>query len=93
VVHADALHTFAGIQRSSRIDPRPAPELTAQIAEFRSTGRAGPLHRALSDVRDVRDAPGVLRDRLADPVFLAETGPWLDATEAWGGRRSARSTC
>jgi hyaluronoglucosaminidase len=78
---ADALHTFAGVQRSSRIDPRPAPELAAQIAEFRSTGRAGPLHRALSDMHE---APGVLRDRLADPVFLAETGPWLAATEAWG---------
>ncbi|MFI2347805.1 beta-N-acetylglucosaminidase domain-containing protein [Streptomyces sp. NPDC019443] len=78
---ADALHTFAGVQRSSRIDPRPAPELTAQIAEFRSTGRAGPLHRALSDMHD---APGVLRDRLSDPVFLTETGPWLTATEAWG---------
>ncbi|MGI5400769.1 beta-N-acetylhexosaminidase family protein [Streptomyces sp. CA-135486] len=78
---ADALRAFARVQRSSRNDPRPAPELAAQIDQFRRSGRAAPLHRAL---RATRDAPGLLRQRLADPAFLTETAPWLDATEAWG---------
>ncbi|WP_405810056.1 beta-N-acetylglucosaminidase domain-containing protein [Streptomyces sp. NBC_00210] len=78
---ADALRTFARVQRSSRIDPRPAPELAAQIAQFRPSGRAAPLHRALCATRN---APGLIRERLADPAFLTETAPWLDATEAWG---------
>ncbi|MET7622752.1 discoidin domain-containing protein, partial [Streptomyces sp. NPDC005408] len=78
---AEALRAFAGVQRSSRIDPRRAPELTALIEEFRHTGKAGPLHRALAAVHD---APRVLREGLENRAFLTETAPWLDATEAWG---------
>ncbi|MGW7364682.1 beta-N-acetylglucosaminidase domain-containing protein [Streptomyces sp. NPDC054841] len=107
-----ALRAFAGLSHSSRIDPRPAPELSARLDAFwrewtagrnagraadrsagrtagRTVGRSGPvarLHRALSEIEN---APAVLRARLADPVLLAETKPWLDATEAWG--RAART--
>ncbi|MFI1393676.1 beta-N-acetylglucosaminidase domain-containing protein [Streptomyces sp. NPDC020681] len=78
---AEALRAFASVHYSSRLDPRPAPELAARIEEFRRTGRAAPLYRAL---RAVHESPSRLRDRLEDPGFLTETGPWLDATEAWG---------
>ncbi len=101
---ADALRAFAGVHRSSPPVPRPATELTAHIAHFRRTGRTAPLRRTL---RAVQEAPGVLRDRLADREFVRETGPWLDATERWaraalmaldmlaarraGGERAARA--
>ncbi|MGH2945080.1 MAG: beta-N-acetylglucosaminidase domain-containing protein [Solirubrobacteraceae bacterium] len=84
---AAALRAFADVNRSSRLDPRPGPELSAEIDRFWpawSTGHsaaAKPLRRAL---RQVHDAPDVLRARLDNPGFLAETEPWLDATRAWG---------
>ncbi|MGP3923011.1 beta-N-acetylglucosaminidase domain-containing protein [Streptomyces sp. 8N616] len=84
---AAALRAFADVNHSSRLDPRPGPRLSAELARFwpawsaGETAAADRLGRALSEVRD---APVVLRDRLNDPWFLAETKPWLDATRAWG---------
>ncbi|MGP3979714.1 beta-N-acetylglucosaminidase domain-containing protein [Streptomyces sp. KR80] len=82
-----ALQAFGDVNHSSRLDPRPAPELTRDVQKFWpawSTGQteaAAPLRRALDRVYS---APQVLRERFDNPGFLEETKPWLDATRAWG---------
>ncbi|MFB7635348.1 beta-N-acetylglucosaminidase domain-containing protein [Streptomyces sp. NPDC056149] len=78
---ARALRAFADVNYASGINPRQAPELAAALAQFRRDGGARRLDAVL---RDLRDAPGVLRGRLADRRFVRECAPWLDATRAWG---------
>ncbi|MEV6785709.1 beta-N-acetylglucosaminidase domain-containing protein [Streptomyces sp. NPDC051098] len=76
----EALRVFAGVHRTGGTTGRQGAELAAAVSEFRRSGHAAPLRKAL---RAVHEAPAVLRGRLRDPVFLSDTGPWLDATEAW----------
>ncbi|MFI9050948.1 beta-N-acetylglucosaminidase domain-containing protein [Streptomyces sp. NPDC053427] len=78
---ARALRAFADTGYASSLNPRQAPELAAALAEFGKDGNARRLDAAL---RTVEEAPAVLRDRLADRGFVEDSGPWLDATEAWG---------
>ncbi len=78
---ARALRAFADAHYSSSLNPRQAPELAHAIAEFDEDGDARRLDGAL---RTLQDAPGVLRDRLPDRGFVADSEPWLDATRAWG---------
>ncbi|MFE6132516.1 beta-N-acetylglucosaminidase domain-containing protein [Streptomyces sp. NPDC056437] len=77
----DALRAFADIHRTGGTTVRQGGELAAVVSEFRRSGHTAPLRKAL---RAVHEAPAVLRDRLRDPAFLADTGPWLDAAEACG---------
>ncbi|MFG2142394.1 beta-N-acetylglucosaminidase domain-containing protein [Streptomyces sp. NPDC048650] len=78
---ARALRAFADASYSSALNPQQAPGLAAAIGEFKKDGDVGRLDAAL---RTVQEAPGVLRDRLADRGFVKDSGPWLDATRAWG---------
>ncbi|SEE18488.1 hyaluronoglucosaminidase [Streptomyces sp. 2224.1] len=77
---ARALRAFADAHYASSLNPRQAPELSAAIAQF---GKDGDARRLDGVLRNLRDAPGVLRDRLADRGFVKDSGPWLDATRAW----------
>ncbi|BDM71379.1 beta-N-acetylglucosaminidase [Streptomyces nigrescens] len=76
-----ALRAFADASYASSLNPRQAPELAAALDRFREDGNAGRLDAVL---RTLRDAPSVLRARLADRGFVDDSGPWLDATHAWG---------
>ncbi|MFD0170073.1 beta-N-acetylglucosaminidase domain-containing protein [Streptomyces decoyicus] len=78
---ARALRAFADAHYASSLNPKQAPELAASIAEFGKDGQARRLDGVL---RTLQDAPGVLRDRLADRGFIEDSEPWLDATHAWG---------
>ncbi|QZY18862.1 beta-N-acetylglucosaminidase domain-containing protein [Streptomyces decoyicus] len=78
---ARALRAFADAHYASSLNPKQAPELAAAIAEFGKDGQARRLDGVL---RTLQDAPGVLRDRLADRGFVEDSEPWLDATHAWG---------
>ncbi|MEJ8651118.1 beta-N-acetylglucosaminidase domain-containing protein [Streptomyces sp. MS1.AVA.3] len=78
---ARALRAFADAHYASSLNPKQAPELAAAITEFGKDGQARRLDGAL---RTLQDAPGVLRDRLADRGFIEDSEPWLDATHAWG---------
>ncbi|MFC9242364.1 beta-N-acetylglucosaminidase domain-containing protein [Streptomyces decoyicus] len=78
---ARALRAFADAHYASSLNPKQAPELAAAIAEFGKDGQARRLDGVL---RTLQDAPGVLRDRLADRGFVKDSEPWLDATHAWG---------
>ncbi|MEU7045707.1 beta-N-acetylglucosaminidase domain-containing protein [Streptomyces varsoviensis] len=76
-----ALRAFADANYGSRLNPRQAPELAAAIEKFWKSGNAWRLDATL---RALRDAPDVLRARLADRGFIDDAGPWLDSTKAWG---------
>ncbi|MEV4331704.1 beta-N-acetylglucosaminidase domain-containing protein [Streptomyces sp. NPDC049597] len=75
-----ALRAFADVNYGSRLNAQQAPELAAASAEFWQDGDADRLQATLDGLRT---APSVLRDRLPEPGFVDDAGPWLDATEAW----------
>ncbi|MEU7147170.1 beta-N-acetylglucosaminidase domain-containing protein [Streptomyces sp. NPDC045456] len=77
-----ALRTFADAHYGSALNPEQSPELAAAIGRFWEGGSAKSLDATL---RALQRAPGVLRDSLPDRGFIADSGPWLDATAAWGG--------
>ncbi|GLY37630.1 beta-N-acetylglucosaminidase [Amycolatopsis sp. NBRC 101858] len=83
-----ALAVFADLEHlAPTFGPTPwqpqAPVLAAKIASFRQGG-----HRAWADLRAyavrIRDAAGVIRGGRVQSAFVAEAGPWLDATALWG---------
>ncbi|WP_030810250.1 beta-N-acetylglucosaminidase domain-containing protein, partial [Streptomyces sp. NRRL S-337] len=76
-----ALRAFADASYASSLNPQQSPELAAAVGQFRKDGNAGRLDAVL---RTLQDAPSVLRARLADRGFVDDSGPWLDATHAWG---------
>ena len=78
---ARALRAFADAQYASSLNPRQAPELSAALAQFGEDGDARRLDGVLGTLQE---APAVLRERLADRGFVQDSGPWLDATRAWG---------
>jgi len=93
-----ALTVFADLEHlAPTFGPTPwqpqAPVLAAKIAEFRARWDAGD-RRALGDLRAyavrIRDAAGVIRGGRVPSAFVAEAGPWLDATALWGGAMVTR---
>ncbi|MFE6974102.1 beta-N-acetylglucosaminidase domain-containing protein [Streptomyces sp. NPDC057682] len=76
----EALRAFADANYSSALNTRKAPELSAEIAAYWTSGDAGRLSSVLNTLGS---APAVLRAGLADRGFLTDSGPWLDATRAW----------
>ncbi|MFH8588518.1 beta-N-acetylglucosaminidase domain-containing protein [Streptomyces celluloflavus] len=78
---ARALRAFADANYYSVLNPRQSPELATAVDAF---GKDGDTRRLDAALRTVQDAPAVLRDRLADRGFVQDSGPWLDATHAWG---------
>ncbi|MFJ9174582.1 beta-N-acetylglucosaminidase domain-containing protein [Streptomyces sp. NPDC102360] len=73
-----------------------APELASRIAEFRTAWDGGSRAerqaalRKLSAYADVlAGAPERIRAGMRDQAFLAQTKPWLDALDLWGGSLNA----
>ncbi|MGR8007011.1 beta-N-acetylglucosaminidase domain-containing protein [Streptomyces hypolithicus] len=77
----EALRIFADVNYSSRINAQQAPDLAADIARFWSSGNTRRLDAAL---KGLQEAPDVLREDLPEQEFIDDSGPWLDAAEAWG---------
>jgi hyaluronoglucosaminidase len=87
-----ALAVFADLEHlAPTFGPTPwqpqAPVLATRTAGFWSRWNGGD-HHALSDLRayavGIRDAAGVIRGGRVQSAFVAEAGPWLDATTLWG---------
>ncbi|MGW7055326.1 beta-N-acetylglucosaminidase domain-containing protein [Streptomyces sp. NPDC054887] len=76
-----ALRVFSDVNYSSRINAQQAPDLAAEIAGFWESGDTAALDSALAGLQR---APDVLRERLPEQEFVTDSGPWLDAAEAWG---------
>jgi hypothetical protein len=82
-----ALAVFAETNLSSPLGTQQAPTLRAAADTFWkrwSNGEvsvaAAPLRRQLEKIAE---APVTLRTHLRNATFLAEAGPWLDATRLW----------
>jgi hyaluronoglucosaminidase len=84
----DALRRFVDVNYASILNPDNAPELAplvdAFMRELDDDGTPGPSARVLArELEALGRAPGVIRDRLENPLFLDEVGVWLDATVRW----------
>ncbi|MEU0130477.1 beta-N-acetylglucosaminidase domain-containing protein [Streptomyces sp. NPDC006289] len=73
-----------------------APELSARLADFTTAWSSGSVARRRAALRDLTayadvlaGAPGQIRAGVRDPAFLAQTKPWLDALDVWGGALDA----
>ncbi|NGN68098.1 beta-N-acetylhexosaminidase [Streptomyces sp. A7024] len=77
----DALRAFADASYGSLLNEQQSPELAAAVKDFWDGGDPAALDARL---RELHDAPKVLRDGLPDRGFIADADPWLDSAEAWG---------
>ncbi|MFI6726905.1 beta-N-acetylglucosaminidase domain-containing protein [Streptomyces atratus] len=75
-----ALRAFADVNYSSALNKDQAPELAAEFAGYWKSGDAARLSSVLGALGS---APGRLRSSLPDRGFIADSGPWLDATASW----------
>jgi beta-N-acetylglucosaminidase/Glycosyl hydrolase family 20, domain 2/FG-GAP-like repeat len=80
---SSALRTFAENNTSSVLDPAESASLAPLITSFLQAWRTGSgLSTAASNLKQafatLADAPAVLRQAGADPLFAAEAAPWLD---------------
>ncbi|MFF5658973.1 beta-N-acetylhexosaminidase family protein [[Kitasatospora] papulosa] len=73
-----------------------APELAARLADFTEAWNSGSRARRQAALRELgayadvlAGAPEQIRAGVGDPAFLAQTKPWLDALDAWGGSLDA----
>jgi hypothetical protein len=87
-VHS-ALRTFAENNHSTFLDGRESLTLAPLLAGFRDAYTSfGPVASAAVPLRAELDrmtqAPATLRGGLDDPLFLAQTSPWLDKLGLYG---------
>ncbi|ROQ59399.1 hyaluronoglucosaminidase [Streptomyces sp. 840.1] len=75
-----ALRAFADVNYSSALNTDKAPELAAEVARYWKSGDSKRLATVLGNLGA---APARLRAALPDRGFIDDSGPWLDATEAW----------
>jgi hyaluronoglucosaminidase len=91
----DALLAFFDLQnlaptsaRDGRVSQPQAPVLAENLAAFRTAWDGGDEAGAVAGLRPVADrlagAPALIRAGVADAGFVADCGPWLDATALWG---------
>lgn len=73
-----------------------APGLAARLADFTTAWKSGSRirrHAALRELGAYADvlsgAAEQIRAGVRDPAFLAQTKPWLDALDLWGGSLNA----
>ncbi|MFF9349438.1 beta-N-acetylglucosaminidase domain-containing protein [Streptomyces sp. NPDC014734] len=77
---AKALRAFADVNYASALNKDQAPELAAEFDNYWTSGDAARLGTALAALGT---APDRLRAGLPDRGFVADAGPWLDATRSW----------
>ncbi|MFF4248072.1 beta-N-acetylglucosaminidase domain-containing protein [Streptomyces sp. NPDC001822] len=73
-----------------------APELAARLADFTTEWNSGSRVRRMAALKELgayadvlSGAPEQIRAGVRDPAFLAQTKPWLDALDLWGGSLDA----
>ncbi|OIJ84601.1 beta-N-acetylglucosaminidase domain-containing protein [Streptomyces colonosanans] len=75
-----ALRAFSDVNYSSALNSEQAPDLAS---EFDGYWKSGDAARLTSVLEALGAAPNRLRDSLPDRGFIADAGPWLDATKSW----------
>ncbi|MDQ3403383.1 MAG: beta-N-acetylglucosaminidase domain-containing protein [Actinomycetota bacterium] len=93
---ADALAAFVDVNRSSPLDPTPAPALSADVARFDAAladGRPGtaaePLVRRFTLLAGAKAAISSLTGDLDGAAFVAGADPWLRKTAVYGAGGAA----
>jgi hyaluronoglucosaminidase len=73
--------------RSDIVSQPQSPALAAELDRFHAAWRRGDKAGAVAGLRPyaavLAGAPGLVRARVVDPAFVADCGPWLDATALW----------
>jgi hyaluronoglucosaminidase len=91
----DALLAFFDLENlaptsatSGTVSQPQSPALARQLDAFRAVwdrgDRAGAVEGLRPYARRLAAAPEVIRREVADPGFVADAQPWLDATALWG---------
>ena len=91
----DALLAFFDLEnlaptsaRSGIVSQPQAPALATLVDGFHTTWRSGDRAGAVAALRPYAErlagAPALIRAHVVDPAFIADCGPWLDATALWG---------
>jgi hyaluronoglucosaminidase len=91
----DALLAFFDLENlaptsatSGTVSQPQAPALARQLDAFRAAWDGGDRPGAIGGLRpyaqQLAGAPDVIRRGVADPGFVADAQPWLDATALWG---------
>jgi hyaluronoglucosaminidase len=91
----DALLAFFDLENlaptsatSGTVSQPQAPALARQLDAFRAAWDGGDRPGAIGGLRPyaqrLAGAPDVIRRGVADPGFVADAQPWLDATALWG---------
>ena len=91
----DALLAFFDLEnlaptsaRSGIVSQTQAPALATLVDGFHTTWRSGDGAGAVAALRPYAErlagAPALIRAHVVDPAFIADCGPWLDATALWG---------
>jgi hyaluronoglucosaminidase len=91
----DALLAFFDLEnlaptsaRSGIVSQTQAPALASLVDGFHTTWRSGDRAGAVAALRPYAErlagAPALIRAHVVDPAFIADCGPWLDATALWG---------
>jgi hyaluronoglucosaminidase len=74
--------------RSGIVSQPQAPALAARLDTFRATWSSGDRQGAIDGLRPYAEvlaaASGLIRADVTDAGFVADCGPWLDATALWG---------
>jgi len=88
------LQNLAPTSASSGLVSQPqAPALAGRLDAFRAAWSSGDRQGALDGLRpyaeQIAAAPGLIRTNVVDAGFVADCGPWLDATALWGQARVA----
>ncbi|HET8619693.1 MAG TPA: protein O-GlcNAcase [Acidimicrobiales bacterium] len=75
--------------RSEIVSQPQSPALAAELEGFHAAWRRGDKAGAVAGLRPyaavLAGAPDLVRARVVDPAFVADCGPWLDATALWAG--------
>ena len=75
--------------RSEIVSQPQSPALAAELDRFHAAWRRGDEAGAVAGLRPyaavLAGAPDLVRARVVDPAFVADCGPWLDATALWAG--------
>jgi hypothetical protein len=82
--HSEALAAFADVNRTSPLEPAPAPGLAARIADFEAAlaaghpaTAAGPLTRQFTALATARTTLRSVTGELDGSAFVAAADPWL----------------
>ncbi|WP_018382054.1 beta-N-acetylglucosaminidase domain-containing protein [Wenjunlia vitaminophila] len=81
-----ALAALADLGYSSTLDPKQAPVLEEKVSAFWRAGARGDRSASaelVAYLKVIEGARATLGERMHNPAFVEETGPWLESAQYW----------